>query len=283
VRELRILRSLLFVPADSEAKIAKAREIPADALIFDWEDSVLPEMKHLARKRTSEALIARQRFSQAVVIRFNAVGSEQFPTDCHALADTLPDGIMLSKCSSAGDVVELVQALTNKDPAGQCVIYPLIESPRGLFNALEIAHSSDRIAGLAFGAEDFSAAMNIQRTSDQMELLYARSVVVAAARAAGREGYDSPCVDFTDRDKLVVSAQRARNLGFTGQMAIHPSQVDLLNDVFSPTVAEIESARHLIERFSVARTGAVSIEGKMVDEAVLRRARQLLELAIIRR
>jgi len=279
LRELKILRSLLFVPADSESKLAKAREIPADALVLDWEDSVPPESRPAARKRTAEILRERKQSTQEILIRFSGVGTQSFQADCDAVANELPDGLMLSKCCSAEDVLGLAEFLKDRDPLGRCVIYPLIESPAGLLNAFAIAKSSERVAGLAFGAEDFSAETGLCRTGDEIELLYARSALVTAGRAAGREVYDSPFIEFQDQEKLRASARRARNLGFTGKLAIHPSQVAVLNVMFSPIEAEVERARRLLEAFSAANGGVVALEGQMVDEAVLRQARRILKLA----
>ncbi|MGH9427631.1 MAG: HpcH/HpaI aldolase/citrate lyase family protein [Terriglobia bacterium] len=279
MRELKVLRSLLFVPADNESKLVKARQIPADALVLDWEDSVAPESRPSARKRTAEVLKERQQFPQVILIRVSGVGTQSFQADCDVLANELPDGLMLSKCCSAEDVLRLAEFLKDRDPQGRCGIYPLIESPAGLLNAFAITTSSDRVAGLAFGAEDFSAETGLYRTADEIELLYARSMLVTAGRAAGREVYDSPCIEFQDLEKLRGSARRARNLGFTGKMAIHPSQVAVLNATFSPTEAEVERARSLLEGFSSQNAGVVVLEGQMVDEAVLRQARRVLSIA----
>ncbi len=272
VRESGILRSLLFVPGDSESKLAKARSLPADALILDWEDSVLPNNRPSARERTAAALRKREEFSQLILIRCNPAGSEDFRLDCDALTNIRPDGVMLSKCRSAEDVAALAKSIEDR------AIYPLIESAAGILNAADIAKSSERVAGLALGAEDFSAEMGIHRTAEDVELLYARSALVTAARASGREAYDSPCLDLSNAEKLACSAQRARNLGFAGQLAIHPSQVPVLNSIFAPSQAEFERARRLTEAFAAGNAGVMAIDGQMVDEAVLRRARGILKL-----
>src|SRR5262245_24731137 len=129
LRGLKICRSLLFVPADSEAKLARVSEIPADALVLDWEDSVQPESRPAARKRTTEILRERRQFPQVILIRLSGAGTQSFQADCDALTNELPDGLMLSKCCSADDVLRLAEFLKDRDPSGRCVIYPLIESP----------------------------------------------------------------------------------------------------------------------------------------------------------
>ncbi len=278
-REPRSFRSLLFVPADSDKKLAKAKEIPADALVIDWEDAQLPQDKPRARRRTLELLEHREQYPQLLLVRLNPAGTESFRDDCEALADGLPDGLMLSKCGSVDEVFQLVDFLTRTHPTATCSVYPFIESPGGLLSAFEIAHCSNRVAGLAFGAEDFSAETGVRRTAEEIELLYARSALVTACRAAGREVYDSPCIDFRDLEKAQGSADRARNLGFTGKMAIHPAQVPIIHAAFTPTAAEVEEARRLLQAFSAQGAGVLAVEGRMVDEPILRRARRTLELA----
>jgi citrate lyase beta subunit len=269
-----MLRSLLFVPADSERKLAKAKALPADALVLDWEDGVGTSNKPAARRHAIAALQAPERFEQLLIIRVNRAGSDSFREDCEALLVCLPDALMLSKCGSVSDLNELMQFLNIRDPEGACPICPFIESPGGLLNAHAIAVGSERVFALAFGAEDFSAELGLRRTEDEIELLYARSALVTAARAAGREAFDSPCLTLGDETKLAQSAARARNLGFSGKLAIHPEQVPVLNTAFSPTAEEVDWARRVLEAGSGG--GAHRSEGQMVDEAVLRQARRIL-------
>ena len=150
--------------------------------------------------------------------------------------------------------------------------------PLALLNAFSIATASPRVAALLFGAEDFSAEMGILPSAGEIELLHARSSLVTQARAAGRDALDSPCLEFRDLRRIAAAARRARNLGFTGQMAIHPSQVKILNEIFSPSQLEFEKARAIIAAAS-PDAGVFSVEGSMVDEAVLKRARRVLRLA----
>lgn len=272
------LRSLLFVPGDSHRKIMKAQQIRADALVVDWEDAVAPQSKTEARKLTVELMRQRAMLPQTMVLRLNPVSSAAFQEDCAALGQCSVDGIMLSKCQSADDVGRLEEVLNRMPSLDKCRIYPLLESPAAILNAFSIAMASPRVAALAFGAEDFSAETGIVRTAGEIELLYARCSLVTQARAAGRDALDSPCLEFREPRRIAAAARRARNLGFTGQMAIHPSQVKILNEVFSPSKREVKEARDIVAAAS-PRAAVFSIEGSMVDEAVLRRARQVLRLA----
>jgi len=246
------MRSLLFVPADSEPKLTKAKQIAADALVLDWEDAVLPENKHSARRLSRDFLLGRTRPKPFVLIRCNPVSSRSFAEDCKALDAVPPDAVLLSKCQSAAEVLQLDEELNKRDPAKKVRVYPLVESPLGILNAFAIATCSPRVAGLGFGAEDFSAEMRISRTPGELELLYARSALVTACHAAGRDAIDSPFLEWKDSDKLRAHIQAARNLGFTGKLAIHPAQVPVVNEVFSPSPSEVERARRIVDAFPPA-------------------------------
>jgi citrate lyase beta subunit len=270
-----LLRSWLFVPGDSPTKLQKATQLPADVLVIDLEDAVLPQQKAAARTLTADFLAGTGKRARSTLVRVNPVGTPHFMQDCQAILDNPPRGILLPKCRSPEEPRRLEEILGDR----QIAVVPLIESPAGILNTYSIATCSPRVIGLAFGAEDFSAEAGLVRTEEELELLYARCVLVTACRAAGREPIDSPCLDYTDLEKVRAAARRARNLGFTGKLAIHPAQVAVLNEVFSPTEAEIAEARRILDAFAKSGAGALGIEGKMIDEAVLRRARRTLRLA----
>ena len=277
-----VFRCLLFVPGDSQAKLQKAFGLSVDAVVIDWEDAVLPVDKAAAREITLGAL-RRRSPGQIVIVRTNPVDSEAFPTDREALADlpreTLPSGVMIPKCSSSEEMLEAAAFLDQVDPARGCGLYAVIESARGVVNVSDIVMADDRIAAAAFGAEDFSAETGIRRGADDCELLYARSAVVTAARAAGREAYDSPSMDFRNLDKVRAAAERARDLGFSGQMAIHPAQATIVREVFTPGAEETAEARRLLAAFEQQERGVTAVDGRLVDEPVLKRARRILTFA----
>ncbi|MCI0628759.1 MAG: CoA ester lyase [Acidobacteria bacterium] len=270
------MRSLLFVPGNDRKKLLKAAEIPADGLIFDWEDSVLPADKDVARSLTTSLMSENWQFQATVLVRFNRVDTKDFQEDCRALRNLRADGILLSKCQSAQETMVLAEVLDHQDAGGQMKILALIESAAGILNAPQIASSCSRMSSLVFGSEDYCADVGISRTPGDVELLFARSTVVTASKAFGLEAIDSPCLDWSDGTKLQGEAQAARNLGFTGKLAIHPAQVPILNELFSPTEAEIDNAQKVLAAFSANRSGVLTLDGRMVDEAVVRRARQVL-------
>lgn len=266
------------MPGNARKKLLKAAEIPADGLILDWEDSVLPADKDVARSLTTNLMLENRHFQATVLVRFNRAGSKDFDEDCRALRDLQVDGILLSKCQSAQETRHLADVLDHENAAAQMKIYALVESAAGILNAPQIASSCSRMASLVFGSEDYCADVGISRTSGDVELLFARSALVTASKAFGLEAIDSPCLDLKDTAKLRSEAQAARNLGFTGKLAIHPGQVPTLNELFSPTETEIGYAQKVLSAFSASRLGVLMVDGRMVDEAVVRRARQVLRM-----
>jgi len=274
-----MIRSLLFVPGDSESKLQKARRVSADALVLDWEDAVLPQNKFLARKLSLAFLSGQASSGTTLLIRINPATSPHFAEDCLALETALPNAILLSKCQSVSEVQQLDEFLAQRDSDSRVRIYPQVESPLAILNAFAIATSCPRVAGLTFGAEDFSADMGITRTEGEIELLYARSALVTACRAAGRDGIDSPCLEWKNLEKLRAHTLSARNMGFSGKFAIHPEQVPVINAIFSPSAVEVERARRILAAFSASPSGVLAVDGSMVDEAVVRHARQVLEMA----
>jgi len=273
------MRSHLFVPGNDERKLLKSSKIAVDALIVDWEDSVLSEHKAFARNLTKSLLRQGGLIKPFTLIRLNSVSTPDFEADCDALRGIIVGGVLLSKCDSATDIQALDNVLDRNFPERQVQIYALIESAAGIVNASAIAASSRRLKGLAFGAEDFCADTGISRTPGEIELLYARSVLVTTSRAFRLQAIDSPCMNVKDEAKLKFEAQAARNLGFTGKLAIHPSQVPILNEIFTPNRQEIERARKIVEAFSASGSGVITHEGSVVDEAVVRGARQILDMA----
>lgn len=262
------LRSLLFVPADNAAKLERARSTAADALILDLEDAVAPPDKQQARSMAIEFLRDRGAFAGPVLVRCHGCTSPEFEKDRRVLEASSPDGIVLSKCRSAADVL----------PIANTSVVPIIESAEGLLNAYAIAAATPRVIALAFGAEDFCSDIGITRTPGEPELLYARSALVAASRAAGKYAIDTPLLAYRDETALREAAQRARNLGFSGKLAIHPAQVATIHEIFRPSEREIVEAKRILEWAADKGPGATALDGRMIDEAVLRKAREILRL-----
>ena len=271
------VRSLLFVPGDSRRKLAKAAGVAADALILDWEDAVAEQAKDAAREATADAMPLFRASDHFVLIRITSSQPDRIEGDCEAVAACRPDGIVLPKCEHASQVVHAAGRL-----AGDMALMPLIESPLGVLRAVAIASCSDRVRALMFGAEDYSAAVGVRRSAGEPELAFARGSVVNAARCFSKEVFDSPSMAYADAVAVAVreAARRARAYGFTGQAAIHPGQVPIINEAFTPSRAEVAAARAVLDRFKERGGGAWGIGGRLEDlpaarhaAAVLRRVR----------
>jgi citrate lyase subunit beta / citryl-CoA lyase len=289
VAEARVIRSFLFVPADSEKKLAKAAASGADALIVDLEDSVLPGERPRARG-IAKAFLAERR-EPALWVRINPVDSEDALADLSELLPAAPAGIVLPKPRGADDAARLAQMLDrlereNNLPAGQTRILPIVtERPAALLTLGGYARPTPRLAGLTWGAEDLGTAIGASATRDEQghwlapyEL--ARSLCLIAAAAAGVPAIDTVFTDFRNTAGLARYAANARRDGFAGMLAVHPSQVPVINDAFTPSAAEIDRARRIVELFEAnPDAGALALDGEMVDRPHWLQARRILEIA----
>ena len=281
------IRSLLFVPGNRASMLEKAMGLTPDALIPDLEDSVPMGEKDSARNTVTSFLPRLARAAAIVMPRVNATDTGLLEDDLAAVVGPHIYGVTVGKVGEAGDVRRIASIVERVEmeaglEAGKIKLVPWIETARGVVHAYEICSASPRVVAVAFGAEDYANDMEIGRTESGAELDYPRSVVCVAARAAGVRALDTPYVAFRDPEGLRRDALIARSLGFGGKFAIHPSQIGVINDVFSPSEAEIEHARRVVAAFEEAeRSGSAStsLDGKMIDVPVARRARSLLELS----
>jgi len=286
------LRSLLFVPGDSERKLAKGLAGNADALILDLEDAVSVERIDVARGMVREALKGqRDRSRQQLWVRINPIDSPLALGDLAAIMPGAPDGIMVPKSDSAADTVTLghyLSALETRDglPLGATRILPVAtETPGAMFALGSYAGAGTRLAGLTWGAEDLSTAVgaSTNRLLDgEYEFTYklARSLCLLGAKAAGVLPIDTIWSNFRDPVGLKADAEAARRAGFRGKIAIHPDQVDIINTAFTPDEKEIAFACRVVEGFAAAGgAGAIQLDGKMLDKPHLTQAQQLLQLA----
>ena len=271
-------RSWLFVPADSEKKIAKALASDADAIIFDLEDSVAPGRKADARA-ILQALPARSGGPQWWV-RINPVGSEHHKDDLHLLGKSDMSGIVLPKAESGEDVLELAHR------TGNVPIHAIVtETAASLFGLLSYRDPGSPLAAMSWGAEDLSAALGASSKYDasgELSFTYklARSLCLAGAAAAGVQPVDGVFADFGDEDGLRAESQAAAREGFTGKLAIHPAQVAVINAAFTPSAEDVASAEEIVAAFEAhPDAGVLSVGGKMVDRPHLVQARRVLERA----
>ncbi|HEY1711163.1 MAG TPA: CoA ester lyase [Rhizomicrobium sp.] len=282
-----IVRSFLFVPADSEKKLAKAKSSPADALILDLEDAVAAENRPKARAMVREFL--QDKHPQAIWVRVNPLGTPDHPTDIAAVVPSAPAGLIIPKPDSPETLREIDGALSALEqkagvaPRGIALLPVATETPAAVFALGEYRKAVPRLAALSWGAEDLSAALGAVTNRDENgEFLFVhkvvRSLVLIAAKAAGVEAIETLHADFRDMKGLERVARLAQREGFTGMLAIHPDQVAPINAAFTPSDADVEHAKKVVAAFA-AGAGVASLDGKMLDQPHLKQAQHVLALA----
>jgi citrate lyase subunit beta/citryl-CoA lyase len=278
---------MLFVPADSEKKLARAESCEADTLILDLEDSVLPERKPLAREMTREFLGSAPDRSK-LWVRVNDLSSGEMLRDLAKIVPAGPAGIVLPKIRGPEDVLRVghyldaMEAAGGQDVGSIRMVVLVTETPSAVLRLGELARdgANPRIVGLTWGAEDLSSAIGAgdPRSPDgawRPTYEFARIQCLLAAHALAVEAIDTVYVNYRDAEGLRKSCQSARFDGFTGRVAIHPDQVPIINEAFTPGADELALAQRIIDAFS-SGAGAVSIDGKMYDVPHLKAARRLL-------
>ncbi|MDA1183809.1 MAG: CoA ester lyase [Acidobacteria bacterium] len=277
------IRSLLFAPGTRPDRFGKAMNAGADAVAFDLEDSV-----EVGRKGEARALVADYLAMPGTgarrLIRFNPPGTPDGDADLEYFgAATGVDGLLLPKIETAAAVEQVARAFAKRSPSGTVPpLFLLLETPRAILKAAEIVVADAPVAALLFGAEDYTASLAIERTIDGEELSFARAQIVLAAALVGADAIDGVCIDLNDSDALRRDCVRARALGFRGKMAIHPRQLDVINESFTPTAAEVHRARQIIDTYEAARAGGqgvTTLDGRMVELPIVERARRLVALA----
>ncbi|MCT9096485.1 CoA ester lyase [Haloarchaeobius sp. HME9146] len=273
-----VRRSVMFSPGDRPELMRKAPGTGADTIIFDLEDAVAPQRKDEAREAVREVLSDPEFDPDCeVCVRVNPAG-EGMDADVAALAGDLRlDALMLPKATQAADVDRLDDALEGPTPP----VLALVESAAGVLAAADIA-GADATDALVFGAEDLSADIGATRTSEGTEVLYAREKVVVAAAAHDIDAIDTVYTDFSDAEGLADETEFAIQLGYDGKMAIHPSQVPVINDAFTPADDRIEWAQAVLDAKAEADAegrGVFQVDGEMIDAPLIAQAERVLERA----
>jgi citrate lyase subunit beta/citryl-CoA lyase len=284
---MTVLRSLLFVPGNRSDMLQKAAPLTPDAFVPDLEDSVPVEEKTRAREVTAAFLPQLAQSGVPVIPRVNALDTGLLADDLAAVVGPHSYGVSVGKIATPQDVETISGLLARLEqqagiPVGQTQLVLWLETAMAIVHAYAICTASPRIVGVAFGAEDFTHDMGIERTVDDSEVAVPRSLVCVAARAANVLALDTPYFLFRDPEGLQHNALASKKIGFKGKFAIHPAQLDIINATFSPSPAEIDYARRVVAAFEAAERagqGATSLDGKVVDVPVVKRARALLEVA----
>ena len=280
-------RSMLFLPGNTPNIIVNGEILGADAVILDLEDAVAPTEKDAARILVRNA-IGRMGFGGCeVIVRINSIDTPFWRKDLDEIIPVRPSLIMPPKTGCAEDVRAVDAYITELEAKlgmekNSVRLIPLIETALGVENAFKIARASERVAAIFLGGEDLTADLHCKRTKEGNEINYARCRMVCAARAAGVEVYDTPFTDVNDDEGIYVDAQYARSLGFTGKSAISPRHVQAINEVFSPSQADVDYAYEVMEAIRIGKEqgkGAVALRGKMIDAPIVARAQQTIAMA----
>ncbi|HYZ63864.1 MAG TPA: CoA ester lyase [Acetobacteraceae bacterium] len=279
------LRSLLFTPANGGRKVEKALTSDADAVILDLEDAVAVSEKPAAREAAVAALLDR---AKPVFVRVNALATPHCFDDLLAIVPAGPDAIVLPKVERASDVLTAEWAIGELErraglAAGAVGLAPIIETGLGVAAAGAIAAAGSRLRWMMFGAVDLALDMDIDLDDEAGAIGHARFTVALASRTAGLPGpIDTAFVDIQALDRLRASAGRARAMGYSGKACIHPLQIPVVNELFSPSARELERSRRIVAAFEAAEragSAAVAVDGAMIDYPVVRRAQLLLAQA----
>lgn len=274
-------RSLLFVPANKEKMLLKIDELEADIIIIDLEDAVSLDEKQKSRELLKKHL---PKLNKSVLIRVNSSESNEYKDDMDLFKELVEvsslKGVMLPKSNSKHDIAKLAAELSECEKlnkrTSKLIIVPLLEDALGIHNIDEVITASDRILKVAFGGEDFTGDIGAQGTSDEYELLYARSKIVIASRAHGIEKpIDTVYTDYKDIEGFKNNCYFVKSLGFGGKLLIHPNQNKIANASFSPTIEEVEFAKE-ITSLSLTNKGAFSLNGKMIDKPIIEKAQNVI-------
>lgn len=276
-------RSLLFIPGNNPAMIQNYDVFDQDAVIFDLEDAVISTEKDAARELVNQLLKAFDPTNVEIIVRINAVGSEEYFQDLALLESKRIDTLMIPKANLTdmkkvlADVREIEKQFHLK-PIG---FIPIIETAKAIYDIDKLA-SFNRVSGLLLGAEDLATDLEIKRTEEGLELLYIRSKIAIAAKVHQIDAIDTPYIDVSGEKGLIKDAESAKQLGMNAKACIHPNQVISVNRVFSPAADDIRFARRVLaaaDKAAEQQLGAFSLDGKMVDKPIIDRAKKTLERA----
>lgn len=285
--EERLRRTMMFVPGNNPAMIKDAGIYGADSIMFDLEDAVSLAEKDAARYLIYEALQTVDYGEAELVVRVNGLDTPFFENDIKMMVKANVDVIRLPKTESAAMINQLVATVEKAEKefdreVGSTKVMAAIESAMGVVNAYEIASASDRMIGIALSAEDYTTDMKTHRYPDGQELLYARNVILHAARAAGIAAFDTVFTNMDDEAGFYRETELIHQLGFDGKSLVNPRQIEMVNKVYQPSEKEILNAQNVIEAIEEARqkgSGVISMNGQMVDRPVVLRAQRVMRLA----
>ncbi len=280
-------RALLYVPGDDRHKIEKAITLHVDSICLDLEDGVAANCKNEARLVIGKALKELDFSDSEKLVRINTAQSGKLDGDLEVVVQEKPDGIVLPKVENAVAIKKVSDKLSDFElkkgwESGKIRMIAICESAAGILNLDEICHADPRLDAVIFGGEDLAADLGAKRTRDAKEILVARSLVVLHAAAAQIQAIDLVCTDFHDIELVRSEAEEGARMGFNGKQVIHPNQVEVVQNAFTPSAEEIQDAIEIVLAFqknSGLGKGAFALDGKMVDLPVVKRAQNVLQRA----
>ncbi|MDY0289647.1 MAG: citrate (pro-3S)-lyase subunit beta [Sphaerochaeta sp.] len=283
----KLRRTMMFVPGNNPGMIKDAYIYNCDCIMFDLEDSVSYTEKDAARSLVFHALTTIDYGDKELVVRVNALDSSIGIDDLEAMVRARIDVIRLPKTETAQDIIFCEEQIERIEisigmPVGTTKMMAAIESAQGVLNAPAIAKASKRLIGIALGAEDYVTDLKTNRSPEGIELLFARSMILQAARSAGISALDTVFSDVNDEEGLIAEAKHIKQLGFDGKSVINPRQIQPIIDIFTPTLKEIQKAKAVMEAIAEANrrgSGVISLNGKMIDRPIVLRAERVISLA----
>lgn len=282
---MKTLRTMLFMPGNNPGMLVSADNLDADAIIYDLEDAVSTSQKDAARDLVANALRTLSYKNSVVTVRINPTDSPYWKDDIRAIIPAGPDGLVIPKSNkdTAKEVFDFIDEFTKENNIeNNLKYYMLVESARGILELEDIVKQSDRIEGLLLGAEDYSVDMQVKRTEGSEEIAFARYRIVTVAKAYGLNAIDTPYTDIDNMEGLKKDTKFVKTIGFNGRLIVGPRQVFAVNEMFSPTQAEIEDAKVIVSQAEEAERkglGVFSFRGKMVDKPIINRSENLLKSA----
>jgi citrate lyase subunit beta/citryl-CoA lyase len=280
--ELRPRRSALYMPGANDKALEKAKGLPTDAIIFDTEDSVAPDMKGVARDKVAAAVGSGEYGHRELTIRVNALETEWAVDDLRSAAQAGPAGIVVPKVNSAADVAEVERIIEGAGVADHTTIWAMLETPTAIENAVEIATSSERLTVLIMGTNDLAKELRAGLVPGRAPLVWGLGRCVNAARVAGKVVLDGVYNDVKNPEGFLAECVQGAEMGFDGKTLIHPTQVEPCNEAFSPSAEEIEYSRRVIEAFEEGLAqgkGVITVDGRMIENLHVDNARRALAIA----
>jgi citrate lyase subunit beta/citryl-CoA lyase len=275
-------RSVLYMPGSNPRALVKARDLPADGLIFDLEDAVAPDAKAEARRLVVSALAEGGYGGREILVRINALSTAWGREDVAAAARSAADGVLIPKVESADDVGQVAALLEAEGAPPTMDLWCMMETPRGILNAREIAAAGRRLTGLVMGTSDLAKDLHAAHTPLRLPFLVALGQCLLAARAYGLAIVDGVHLDLDDMAGFEAACQQGRDFGFDGKTLIHPKTIEAANRIFAPSADEVAWSRRIIAAHgeaAAAGRGVVVVDGKLVEALHVAAARRLVAMA----